>query len=544
MFIRQEKFGGTVPKVAPNLIAPNMARVALDCRLTSGNLRPLRTPEQIWTPTKAGTIKTILKYAGVFWFHWITDVHMVKSPLAADTQERVYWTGDGVPKVSDATIATAGGGTNYPTNSYNMALPSPVVAPSIAAGAGGGCEASELSDRFYVTTFVRTFGGITEESGPSPPTTTLSLCPDQFTSLGAIALPPAGNYNITHVRIYRAIAGDLFRVATLAVGAVPDPYLDQMPMVTAAQQVPLPSLDWLPIPDDAKNLIALAGGGAACISGKSVLFSVPYQFHAWPLAYRYAFQEVPAAIGAFGNSVVVVLPGEKPQLLSSGGDPASMGQDYFELDQTCESARSLVSAGGMVFYAAPDGLCGVGPGVSTNLTEQIVDRDSWRALKPSSILGVVHDGRYYGFYDTGTGSKGAFIFDPKNELAPWQTSSIHATAAWSDPETDSLYLVVSGQIVRWDTGATPLPYTWESRDYILPKRVSMALAKVEAADYDEIHLHVYAGEKKIHQQRVVDAEPFWLPDTDAAGRYRLRLTGTSEVLSAMLAETTEEIEKA
>jgi hypothetical protein len=499
----------------------------------------LRDTLAVATPTKVGTLKTIFNYLGNFWFHWITDVHLIKTPLSAETNDRVYWTGEGVPKFSDSTIATAGGGTDYPTNSYSLKLPAPAAAPNFAAGTGDVCEISELSDRFYVTTFVRTMGGLTEESGPSPVTPILTLCPDQQGVLTLIDQPPSGPYNITHIRIYRSIAGALHRVATVAVGTAS--YTDTMTMVNAAEQPVLPSEDWLHIPDDAKNLILLPNGVAAAISGKQVILSEPYQFHAWPLGNRYSFPEAPVAHAAFGNSIVVFLPGEKPQLLS-GSDPSGMGQDYFELDQTCESARSVVTLAGMVIFAAPDGLCAVGPGVAQNLTQPLLSRDDWRALKPSSILGVAHDGRYYGFYDTGT-VQGCFVFAPSDELAPWQSLDLLATAAWSDPSTDSLFLVVGGEIVQFDAGADLLSYSWESRQYILPSKVNMACAKIEASDYDDITLEVLVDGSVKHVQSVVSADPFWLPDGYTANRYGLRLTGTSEIQSAALAETMAEMEQ-
>ncbi len=66
-----------------------------------------------------------------YWFHWTTDVDVVRSPIAADTNERTIYTGDSEPKVTNSDIATAGGGTDYPTNSYTLGIPQPTAIPRV-----------------------------------------------------------------------------------------------------------------------------------------------------------------------------------------------------------------------------------------------------------------------------------------------------------------------------------------------------------------------------------------------------------------------------
>ena len=53
---------------------------------------------------------------------------MARSPIANDTTERVYFTGDGVPKMTFSPDASSGGGTDYPTVSFNLGVPAPSAA--------------------------------------------------------------------------------------------------------------------------------------------------------------------------------------------------------------------------------------------------------------------------------------------------------------------------------------------------------------------------------------------------------------------------------
>lgn len=67
-----------------------------------------------------------------YWFHWTADVDAVRGPVPGDTTERTYYTGDGVPKMTYSPIAVSGGGTGYPTNSYDLGIPQPTTAPVVS----------------------------------------------------------------------------------------------------------------------------------------------------------------------------------------------------------------------------------------------------------------------------------------------------------------------------------------------------------------------------------------------------------------------------
>ena len=55
---------------------------------------------------------------------WATDVDIVTPSDSVDEEQRFYYTGDGVPKVSTYALATATG-EPYPNNFYELGLPLP-----------------------------------------------------------------------------------------------------------------------------------------------------------------------------------------------------------------------------------------------------------------------------------------------------------------------------------------------------------------------------------------------------------------------------------
>ena len=91
-------------------------------------------------------MKTIYRYGqdvasdSLYWFHWADDVCVVRGPIAADTTERTYFTGDSTfptPRMTVFDVATSG--ATCPTVSYRMGIDAPAIAPvAVVGGSVGG----------------------------------------------------------------------------------------------------------------------------------------------------------------------------------------------------------------------------------------------------------------------------------------------------------------------------------------------------------------------------------------------------------------------
>ncbi len=159
-------FRGAVPRTSDRLLQPNQATQALNCKITSGRLDPLKGLGLVHTSDIAGTIATMYRYRhlGVDnWLVWDKVVDVTRSPVAQDSLGRFFYTGDGEPRMSTYADAITGGGP-YPAAWYVLGVAFPVTAPSIAVTGGVGIN----EERTYVYTFKNRYG---EESGPSPRTT-------------------------------------------------------------------------------------------------------------------------------------------------------------------------------------------------------------------------------------------------------------------------------------------------------------------------------------------------------------------------------------
>lgn len=154
-------FRGQVPRLSDRLIGANQASAALNCQITSGRLDPLMGLGLVHTSGLANAIVTMYRYRhnGIDnWLVWPRVVDVVKSPTAQESLGRLYYTGDGDPRMTtyDLAINTA----PYPTAFYALGLPAPTAAPALSVTGG----TAPVETRSYIYVFRNAFG---EESGPS-----------------------------------------------------------------------------------------------------------------------------------------------------------------------------------------------------------------------------------------------------------------------------------------------------------------------------------------------------------------------------------------
>lgn len=527
MLIQLDQFGGIMPKVAPHLLPVKQAAVAVNCRLGSGGLDPWHEPGAVSSLAKTGTIKSLYHYNDQFWFHWLEDVDVAQAPVALDNYGRVYWTGESYPRVGGSDIVTSGGGALYPTASFKMGVPAPSAVT--VAVTGTASDALAPKERVYVRTYVTDYGA---EGPPSDPSSIVEVANGQSCTV-TLPTETLSGYNITLQKIYRTETGSdetkYMLVDTIVIASTS--YSDTKAAATLT--VPLPSLTWDGPPTDMKGLAAHPMGSLVGFLGKEVLFSEPFRPHAWP--YRYAVSDPVVAIGVYGTYVLVTTTG-KPYLIS-GSDPASMTCERLEKGEACVSKRGLVDMGTVCVFPGPSGLWGAGTGDIALLTDKIMAIEDWRAYKPESILGTFYDGEYIGFYNTGS-KTGGFVFNPAS--GDFTEIDTYATAAWNDPKTGRLYLVVSGAVVEWNAGANPVTYTWRSRPYISPSPVNVACAKVVAESYP-VTCKVYADGTLKHTQTVANGDPFWLPSGFRATEWSVEVVGAKKVKQVAFAGSIKEL---
>lgn len=545
-------FAGMTPRVSPRLLGEANAQAATNCDFRSGNLANLLGVSQVMNLAKAPPVKSIHRHIQnesdetKYWFNWTGNVDVVTGLQAEDTEEFTYFTGDVYPKMTFFTAATTGG-SDYPVVAYQLGTPEPAAAP-IAAVTVAGTGDDEL--RYYVYTYVAKYlsGARVFEGPPSAPEgvvtkavgSTVRVSGMGVAQPGPAAYPYTGAYIITHKRIYRSLAGsteEFFYVGEVAIGT--DQFDDDLASDVVAQQGVLNSGLYDPPPLGLKGLIAINNSILAGFDGNDWYCSELNQPHAWPRDYRKSLEAQIVAHRAIGGNAVVVATKTIPHIISGTRPEAMSREPLSSFPQACVAKASMVSGLGGAWYASPDGLCLVGPGVQRVVTDGIALRSQWQAYKPESMHAYWFEGLYIAFFDTGSRT-GGLVFDPAtNSLFE---TDVYATAGHVDPIRDALYLAVTdtgvAKLKKWGAG-TALSKTWLSRQYQLRHPMNMAYGRVIADTYPLTFKTIADGVTRSYT--VTSANEFALHAGFIVQNWAMEVTGGGTIHQMAISDDIEEL---
>ena len=538
--IQVNKFSGVSPMTPPRYLGNEAAQTALNCPVWMGSLQPIRgalalTPSPL---TKSGNIKSIYRFDQSqtnelnYWFHWTTDVDVVQGFIAGDTTERTYYTGDGNPKVTNASMSLTGGGNLYPIASYDIGVPKP-TGTFTTAKTGTPNANTTAETRVYTFTYVNSFG---EESTPYSETDMTPSTEDVYPGESVVVtLPTAAvtNVNVTKKRIYRSAAGtantSFFFVAEVPLATTT--YTDSLDGDDLNEV--LPSLTWVQPPTTLKGLVGMPNGVMAGFNGNDVYFSEPFRPFAWPIQYIQTVGYPIVGLGVIDTTVVVLTQG-RPYFIQ-GSHPGSSVMIEADINQACLSKRSIVSMGNAVFYASPDGLVGLSPGGSAVVTQSMFDKYTWQAMGPAALLGCMYENKYVGFLNATSGN-GGFVYDMKAKT--WNFHTIYVTGAYNDLKNDALYLVQNNELSKWDSG-TALSYIWKSKKFTFPEPKSFACYRIQAEAYP-ITTKIYRDGIEIVSLSVTDDSLRRLP-AGLGTDWEFQLEGSTEVYNVQLAQSPQEL---
>ena len=129
------QFGGIAPQVSPRLLEDTLAQTASNVNLESQRLTPITddtviNPKADVTTLSNSNRKSIYKYTDTQWLQFDDDVDVVPGPIAGDTNNTVYWTGQSFPRMGRSTNII--GGTVYPNAFFRLGIEAPPNTPAVA----------------------------------------------------------------------------------------------------------------------------------------------------------------------------------------------------------------------------------------------------------------------------------------------------------------------------------------------------------------------------------------------------------------------------
>lgn len=158
--LKIDQFKGVAPKVAPELLADGLAQIARNAKLDSGNIIPYPEPVVVGNSGRTGTTRTIYPLVNpdtddLVWMSWENEVDIATPAFEpVVTEQRFYYTGDGVPKVTTYNLATSAAAP-YPADWYELGLPLPdTKATTVAASYTARGIISVARDSGGIVTYV------------------------------------------------------------------------------------------------------------------------------------------------------------------------------------------------------------------------------------------------------------------------------------------------------------------------------------------------------------------------------------------------------
>lgn len=552
--IKLSAFSGIAPKIQARNLSDVNGQAADNVRLLSGALEPWKKPIAVTgNNLTSGDVLSIFRMssgAASYWLSWTRDVNCVPSLIAGDEAQRIYYTGDGEPRISNLALAIAGGGV-MPAGFYVLGVAAPLVAPTVTPSGGTGAADS----RAYMETFVTAWG---EEGAPSPVSAVTTGKVDDTWALAALNAAPintaaisgathaAGVVTVTTASTAYLRAGEEVTIASVvgmtdlngkhAITQVVDATHFKVALTTA--QTYTSGGSWTRVAAHnttgmTRRIYRTSGGvyrlvaeiaiatttyndtvaetalGEICPSigwdmpppGLKALVVHPMGFligavgneicfsDPWhPHAWPTAYRQTTKfpLVGLGVFASSIVACTTGTPYILNGSHPDSISIEQTELNEPCIAKRSIVDVGTGIMYASHSGMVFIGIGGASVATQNLLSRRDWQAYVPENMGCAYYDGMVVGFVDSAVAG-GRNGFVFDSKSGTFSSLSVLATAAYADPENGSLYLVSNGVLMEWNADPNNNEiYEWRSKTFSLPRPINAGWGQLDA-DFATLH---------------------------------------------------------
>lgn len=528
--IQLSNFTGILPRTSDTGLPDNAATVATNVKLMSGEVRPWKKPVAVQKTIRRGVV-SIFKMDGAdgssLWCEWTKDTDVCYSPLADQDEYRIYYSEDGACKKSNWDLCSDDSNPARdeapPYMWLHMGVPYPEKAPEVTATRVPNdpdkweqdhpddpyeeYSADNTDNRAYVYTYVSEFGSLEEESAPSEAAEVVCDTEGGTVHVTGFVDPPTDHYNITKIRLYRAVTGSSSTVYMLVdemdlvdhkfpesgrslngVDWSNSTYDDKRSVVQLGKS--LDSLNYTPPPEGLRGLVSMPNGFLAGFIRNEVWFSEPYLPHAWPSDYMLTTDSPIVGLGVYGNTLVVATT-RQPYTIS-GTHPSAMTQEKQPMIQPCVSKRSIAYDQYGVLYASAYGLVAIAGGQMDVFTRPIITQDEWQGFNPSTITAAMYNNLYMAAYRSA--DKNRMLVFARSDSPALVTYDFTPTAMHVERATGRLFCVneIDETIYRMDADEINAEvYEWKSKRFVNPYWTSFAAMKLDASYGDNADYGYY-----------------------------------------------------
>lgn len=514
------QFAGEMPIMAEHLLPENYATKTLNARMEGGSLIPIRNV----APTSYSVASNVNSWS-IYPFDKAKtltrtdEANFVRSPLANDTWDRVYIAGNGAPPqvafTSGGTLSLASLGVNKPAT--------PTVPSSWNNAQPPNPDYQIVRCAYYVT-------NVTQRGEESEPSDTTQIINRWDGAAIPVMLGSSNDSRAVKRRLYRSEGGGTFNL----VGEYPVSNTSTTDGVKSAMLgAPCNSESFNAPPSNLSGLTMVGNGFLAGFFGNTLCFCEPYYPHAWPIEYQYAFHDDIVGIAVVGGSVVVTTTGN-PWIVM-GGHPSAMSQTRLDLRASNLSRAGLVDMGNICLYPSSEGLVVASPSDVKIVSSNVISREQWLAMNPSSFKAFRFRGQYLCF-----GDGVSFIFNLEHGIFPISIAGTVLSGHYQADE-DTLYLLIKNanntrSVVKFDAGSS-MELTWESREFIMSSASVLSAGRVDADANATIKI---TGDNYNFNHTVPNDTGFRLP-AGRPKRLKIELKSTERVNTVTLASSMSEL---
>jgi hypothetical protein len=506
--IRLTKFGGLNPIETPENLGKQMAVLAENYDPSRHNLRPWRKPRKM--SDKTGQFLYKEKCCEIVNANCDTSI--------VDTQINCgHIIATGImpyPVMALPEDACAGNWTRlgFPCE---LEAPSAVCNTPISAVAVGN---NKGQIRTYIYRLKNKFGQYSAGSYPS------NLVELDAQSSVVVSLPTAfpPEYGITEIEVFASetnsdISGNHQDNEWFSVGSVPvgtSSFLDAYNELGEE----IDSLDFESPPDNLRDIHYWRTGELIGLSDTLVCFSMRGNFHNWPEESRHELHDMPRAV-LVGSAYGFVATDGRPAIITlsancEAGSCHKINDSLTPDPHPIVSCRSAAIHNDHGIWATKDGLLMIMPNGGTRLlTADYYTQDQWRALKPETMVGAVHDGVYYGF----TSEIGIRLRLPDSTYAK-QDDAMLTTLKFSQGVptalyrsfNDEFYLQFADGVYWWNEGTEFMTLKWHSATFDMPAITSFTAYKV-MHNHADVTVRHWVDDELIDIELVQSNRPLRLP---------------------------------
>lgn len=382
--------------------------------------------------------------------------------------------------------------------------------PKIFTNASGdvGDFSREVRQYYYTMVTCLDDGSACQESAPSLPSDIID-CHNTDDVVVSGILTDSADYKIDKVRIYCATTyldfdGKENEGVFLEVGEIPFGSGTFVHRISTGYGGECQTEEYDNLPDNASNIQYCGNGQLAALVGCELWMSEPLMPHAWPESFRYGrFKGKP--IRFLGTeSIGYILTDSNPSIIEIESPctlPGCRKVTTLEETHPIISYNSACTYNGSCFYATSDGIVMLSGTTTSVITSPMFSRDDWLAIAPWTLIGVVHDGYYYGFTDVMS-----FRFKvPDSVHEQFESSTLVELSdrplAVCRSRQDRLMFTMQDGTYEFSSGDSWREFYWSSKEYSAPGYTAFTAYKV-VGDYK--HSRVIHTIRKRQRDEMVD----------------------------------------